>query len=83
MSYLSDIEWAALCDEEHDSVNIIEIENLHYEDPEEIRLKIKARREQLIYESEHEKLCAACNGSGEGMAPDSVCGECRGRGSML
>ena len=27
------------------------------------------------------RLCAACNGSGEGMAPDSVCMECKGKGS--
>lgn len=27
-------------------------------------------------------LCEACNGSGEGMAPDSVCMVCRGKGSV-
>ena len=27
-----------------------------------------------------DKLCGACNGSGEGMAPDSVCMECKGKG---
>lgn len=27
-----------------------------------------------------EKLCGYCNGSGEGMAPDTVCMECKGKG---
>jgi DnaJ-class molecular chaperone len=33
-----------------------------------------------LNEQEEEKLCGACNGSGEGMYDGTVCSTCKGKG---